>query len=86
MQGNSRSIIFSEKAQQPVVVSKSENVKVTGKSCENNQNVIVKMPEKKSVNSDEFRLGIRCTRSWKASVPNLTFVLMTIYLVLLYLY
>ena len=46
VQENSKSVTFSEKAHQPVKVSKSENVKVSEKSSENNQNVNVKTPEK----------------------------------------
>ena len=65
---NSKSVTFSEKAQQPVLVSKSENVKVSEKSCESNQNVNVKTPEKKSVNGDAFNSGIRFTRFERASV------------------
>ena len=70
VQDNSKSFTFTEKAPQPVIVSESEYVKVSEKSCENKQyvNVYVKMPERKSVNCDVFRSGIRFTRSGRASV------------------
>lgn len=68
VQENSKSVIVSEKSHRPVTAAKSENVKISEKSGENNQKENVKMQEKKSVNSDTFSSGIRFTRSGRASI------------------